>query len=180
MYLVLFGVGAGFIIISLVVGELAEVEGSSVFSFFKPTIIAVFMVVTGGVGMLLSPDFLDFGMVGGAGIVLFISVVSGLFVTGLLNRLVLIPMHRAQNTSAFHKQDTIGMTAEVISPIPQGGYGKIRYNISGSTVTSPAKSEDGNEVSSGETVEIIYIEKNTYFVRRQNAEAFDTAQRVEN
>jgi membrane-bound ClpP family serine protease len=87
-------------------------------------------------------------------------------VAGLLNRFVIIPLYKAQNTSAFNMQDTIGTHATVISPIPQGGYGKIRYNISGSVVTSPAKSEDGREIKAGEAVDIIYVEKNTYFVRK--------------
>ena len=166
MYLVIFGVGAAFIILSLVVGEFANIEvgseGFSLGSFLRPMLIAVFMVVTGGLGLLLTPR-LDF--VGSGGLILFLCVLSGLTVAGLVNRFILIPMHRAQNTSTFNKQDTIGSAAEIISPIPQGGYGKIRYNVSGSFVTSPAKSEDGNPISRGESVEIIYIEKNTYFVR---------------
>ncbi|MCL2198378.1 MAG: hypothetical protein FWB80_05605 [Defluviitaleaceae bacterium] len=166
MYLVLFGVGAGFIVISLIVGEMAEVEGSTVFSFFRPTLIAVFMVVMGGVGLILSRGFAEHEFFGWDGIVLFSSVVSALVVSGLINRFILIPMYRAQNTSTFNIQDTIGVCAEVISPIPQGGYGKIRYNISGSTVTSPAKSDDGNPIATGENVDIIYVEKNTYFVRK--------------
>ena len=167
MYLILFGVGAGFIIISLIIGELGDVEAPLGFTFFKPKLIAIFMVVMGGLGFLLTPNF-DF--IGGGGIVLFISFFSGLAIAGLINRFVIIPMQKAQNTSAFHVQDTIGTFAEIISPIPQGGYGKIRYNVSGSVVTSPAKSEDGSAISQGENVEIIYIEKNTYFVRRQNDE----------
>ncbi|MCL2386116.1 MAG: NfeD family protein [Defluviitaleaceae bacterium] len=165
MYFVIFGVGAGFILISLIVGELFEIEGTSVFSFMRPTLIAIFMVVMGGLGLLLTPRI---DWVGGAGIVLFISVVSGLLIAGLINRFILIPLHKAQNTSAFNIQDTIGVVAEVVSPIPQGGYGKIRYNISGSVVTSPAKCDDNSAIACGETVEIIYIEKNTYFVRRQS------------
>lgn len=166
MYLVLFGVGAGFILISLFVGELAEVEGSTSFSFFKPTLIAVFMVVMGGVGLLLTHGFAEHEFFGWSGIVLFVSMVSALLTAGVINRFVLVPMRRAQNTSTFNIQDTIGVIAEVISPIPQGGYGKIRYNISGSTVTSPAKSDDGNPIANGENVDIIYVEKNTYFVRK--------------
>ncbi|MCL2216389.1 MAG: NfeD family protein, partial [Defluviitaleaceae bacterium] len=100
-----------------------------------------------------------------AGIVMAVSVTGGLVAAALVNRFVIIPLHRAQNTSSFDKQATIGAQAEVISRIPQGGYGKIRYNISGSVVTSPARSEDGNEIKRGDKVEIIYIEKNTYFVR---------------
>ncbi|MCL1844747.1 MAG: NfeD family protein [Defluviitaleaceae bacterium] len=168
LYFILFGIGAGFILISLVVGELGELGGfdggSSGFAFFKPKLIAVFLVASGAIGLILTPN-LYFPGVGG--IILFISVTGGLLTAGLFNRLVIIPLNRAQNTSAFNIQDTIGTTADVISPIPQGGYGKIRYNISGSVVTSPAKSEDGNQISAGTRVEIIYVEKNTYFVRRE-------------
>jgi len=163
VYLILLGVGAGFILISLLVGEFAEVEGSAFFSFLRPTLVAVFMVVTGGIGLMLSPRLVQFG---GGGIVFVLSVVGGLAIAGLINRFVIIPLHRAQNTSAYNIQDTIGTAAKVISPIPQGGYGKISYSMSGSVVTSPAKSEDGNAISCGENVEIIYIEKNTYFVRK--------------
>jgi len=164
MYLVLFGVGLGFVVLSLVIGNFFSGEGIG-FSIFQPKLIAAFMIVTGGLGLLLTPRLGTIG--GGEGLVLFASVTGGLVVAALINRFVIIPLNRAQNTSTFDKQATIGVSAEVVSKIPQGGYGKIRYNISGSTVTSPAKSEDGNQIQSGEYVEIIYIEKNTYFVRPQ-------------
>ncbi|MCL2355993.1 MAG: NfeD family protein [Defluviitaleaceae bacterium] len=168
MYLVLFGIGAGFILISLIAGEIGEIGefdgGSAGFAFFKPKLIAIFLVVTGAIGLILVPK-LDFD--GARGIILFASVTGGLVVAGLFNRFVMIPLNRAENTSSFNIQDTIGTHANVSSPIPQGGYGKIRYNVSGSVVTSPAKSEDGNPIPAGVRVEIIYVEKNTYYVRRE-------------
>jgi len=163
MYLVLFGVGIGFVLISLILGGMVEVEGVSFFSFLKPTLIAVFLMVMGGIGLLFDSVFVT---ALGDGLVLFASFLGGLGAAGLVNRFVLIPLQRAQNTSAFFKQNTLGTSAEVIEPIPQGGYGKIRYNVSGSVVTSPAKSEDGNAISRGTNVEIFYIDKNTYVVRK--------------
>ncbi|MCL2500230.1 MAG: NfeD family protein [Defluviitaleaceae bacterium] len=161
MYLVMFGVGVGFIVLSLIIGEVAEIDGT-LFGFLKPSLIAIFLAVMGGIGLILSPR-----MDGLPLIVAFISFACGLFVAGLLNRLVIVPLQKAQNTSAFNMQDTIGTCAVVISPIPKDGYGKIRYNISGSVVTGPAKSEDGGEVHAGEQVDILFVEKNTYFVRRK-------------
>jgi membrane protein implicated in regulation of membrane protease activity len=158
----MFGVGVGFILLTLIIGEMAEIDGT-LFGFLKPSLIAIFLVVMGGIGLILSPR-----MVGLPLMVAFISFVCGILVAGLLNRFVIVPLQKAQNTSAFNMQDTIGTQAVVISPIPQSGYGKIRYNISGSVVTSPAKSEDGGEVRTGEQVDIVYVERNTYFVRRKN------------
>jgi len=160
MYLVMFGVGLGFIVLALLIGEVAEMDGS-VFGFLKPSLIAIFLVVMGGLGMILTPRLEGLPL-----LVAVIGFMGALFVAGVINRLVIIPLQKAQNTSAFNMQDTIGIQATVISPIPRGGYGKIRYNISGSVVTSPAKSEDGAAVKAGEAVSIVYVEKNTYFVRR--------------
>jgi len=160
MYLVMFGVGVGFVVFALLIGEFANLEGT-MFGFLKPSLIAIFLTVMGGLGLILTPLLAGLPL-----IVMLISFMAALFVAGVIDRLVIKPLQRAQNTSAFHMQDTIGISATVISPIPQGGYGKIRYNISGSVVTSPAKSEDGAGIKAGEVVSIVYVEKNTYFVRR--------------
>ena len=161
MYMVMFGVGVGFIVLALIIGEVAEIDGT-LFGFLKPSLIAIFLVVMGGIGLIFSSRLPELPL-----IVLFISFFSGIIVAGLINRFVIVPLHKAQNTSAFNMQDTIGIIATVISPIPQGGYGKIRYNISGSVVTSPAKSENGESVTAGEQVNIVYVEKNTYYVRKE-------------
>jgi len=165
MYLVFFIVGVGFIALSVIFDAFFDGPGSPI-AILQPKLIAAFLTVTGGIGLILN---IRWGTGSGDLLVLTISVLSGLFIAALLNRLVIIPLKRAQNTSAFDKQATIGTIAKIISPIPQGGYGKISYNISGSTVTSPAKSEDGGEIKNGEHVNIVYIEGGTYFVRKQEA-----------
>ena len=170
LYLVFLGVGVGFVILSFIFGEFADFECGSAFQFFRPNLIAVFLIVTGGLGFLLH---------GGAiyamgAIILFAFCAScGVAMAALLHRMVIIPLQKAQNTSTFNMHDTVGIEAEVISPIPQGGYGKIKYNVSGSVVTSPAKSEDGNPIKNGEAVEIIYVEGNTYFVRAERVTAVE-------
>ena len=121
-------------------------------------------MVAGGVGLILERMPITEQL--GYSFALVIAGLAGVAVAGLMNRFILIPLERAQNTSAFNIQDTIGKTAHVIERIPQGGYGKIKYAISGSSVTSPAKSEDGGGIAAGDSVEIISIEKNTYYVRK--------------
>ena len=162
MYVVFFGVGIGFLLLSLVADAMLDFEGFG-FALLQPKIIAIFMLVTGGVGLALNAQS---GFLLMPTIILIISVVSGLLVAGLIYRFVIVPLKKAENTSTFKKEDTIGSTAEVVSPIPKGGYGKIRYNVSGSVVTGPAKSEDDNEVKTGEKVFIMDIDKGTYLVRR--------------
>ena len=163
MYVIFFGIGVGFVVLSFLIGALVDIEGGP-WAILQPKLIAVFLTVTGGVGMILSARWEGFFT---GGLVLLISGFSGLIVAALINRFIIVPLHKAQNTSAHDKQATIGQVAKVISPIPEGGYGKIRYSISGSVVTSPAKCEDGGAVKNGENVDIIYIEGGTYYVRRQ-------------
>jgi len=161
VYVIFFIVGAGFIFISFIADFVVAETGP--LAFLQPKLIAVFLMVTGGLGIMLS-NRID--GIFSTGIVLTISVLSGLLIAGIINRFIIVPLIKAQNTSAFNKQATIGTVAKIISPIPVGGYGKIRYSVSGSTVTSPAKSEDGGGIKNGEEVAIVYIEGGTYFVRR--------------
>ena len=164
MYAVFFGIGIGFIVLSLVLGGLLDINGIG-FGFLKPTLIAVFLVVAGGIGLILTPRL---GEAPGAGIVLAISLVGGVAVASAVNSFVIVPLYAAQNTSTFDKEDTIGANARVISRIPRGGYGKISYSFSGSIVTGPAKSEDGSEIEIGTDTQIVRIEGSTYFVKSPN------------
>ncbi len=88
----------------------------------------------------------------------------GLFTAFLMFRLIIVPLNKAQNTSAVEIQSLIGHDAVVTEKIPQGGFGKITYRINGNIYSAPSKSEDGNEISRNTYVEIAHIEKNTYFV----------------
>jgi len=165
MYTIFFIIGIGFVGISFLLGAVADTEVGGPLSFLQPKLIAMFLLVTGGIGLILTAA--DFDWFFSEAVILAISISCGVVVAGVVHRFVIVPLRRAQNTSTYDKQATIGTWATIISPIPQGGYGKIRYSISGSTVTSPAKSEDGGEINNGENVAIVYIEGSTYFVRRE-------------
>jgi len=157
MYFILLGIGAGFILISLVIGELFEVEGVR-FSFLSPTLIAAGLGVMGVTGLLLT------NLIPGL-FVFFFSAAAGIGVSFLMNHFILKPLHKMQNTSTHDKHDLIGTIAKVALSIPQNGYGKIRYTVNGSIVTSPAKTENGDGIKKDTEVSILYIKDNTYYVR---------------
>lgn len=160
MYLVLLIVGAGFILLSLIFGEVFSLEGLGA-PFIQPPVIALALAVTGGVGLLLSPSM-------GSYLAFPFSAAAGLFTGFLLYRFVILPMRRMEHTSSHDKQSLIGSTARVVLTIPQGGYGKIKYNVTGSFVTSPAKSEDGTTINKDTDVVISYIKNNAYYVRERS------------
>lgn len=167
---VCFGVGAGYTIISFFIGEIFDIGNfDSHFDFgtsispLKPSVIAAFLTVFGGIGSLLIKDE-KFSLM----LIIIISFIIAFLIAYILYRLVIVPLSKAQNTSAVEKQSLIGLTAKVTVKIPQGKFGKITYYVNGNTYSAPAKAENGCEIEKYEAVEIILIQKNIFYVRKKN------------
>ena len=160
LFTIAFGVGLGYTVISLVLGNLLDMGDldNSAFSPLRPAPISAFLIVFGGVGLLFY-ETLGFSMV------LIISAALGLVISYGVIRFVLMPLQRAQSTSTVDRYELVGYSAVVREKIPQDGYGKISLNVNGSNFSSPAKSENGEEINTGTNVEIVSIENNTYFVK---------------
>ncbi len=172
LFYICFGVGVGYIFIGFILGEvvgLIDFDGDfdlgGTISPLKPSVLAAFLTVFGGVGLIAQSRI-------GLSLAFFVSGLAGLSVSYLFYRFIIIPLYKAQNTSAVEIQSLIGHNATVTEFIPQGRYGKITYFVNGNTYSAPAKSEDGNEIKRNEAVEIVYIEKNTYYVRRKIDNAY--------
>lgn len=171
LFWVCFGVGVGYTIISFLMGQLFDFfdfDGSfeigSNISPLKPAVIAAFITVFGGTGIILMKYNIIFL------VSLSISFALAFAVAFVIYKFVIVQLYKAQNTSAVEQQKLIGQRAKVSLTIRQGGYGKITYIINGNTYNSPAKTEDGCELKSGEEVEIVYIDKNTYYVKKLKEE----------
>ena len=165
LFFVAFGIGAGFVLISFLIGEFSgEIEVESTLSFIKPSVVSSFLVVFGIVGILLEVG----GVLSAFPMINFgIAFFAGFITCLALNHFILIPLRKLENTSAADRQMLVGLEAQVIEKIPQGGYGKISFSINDNKHNAPAKSEDGNQIERHSSVEIIYIEKSTYFVREK-------------
>lgn len=165
LFFISFGVGVGYVLLSFILGnllDLGEYEGGSGMSFLRPAPISAFLIVFGGLGLIFYHNhglFLALGVAGTA----------ALFVSYFLVKFILMPLHRAQNTSTTVKESFIGHTATVSDKILENSFGKISFFVNGSNFTSPAKSTTGQSISQGTLVEIVYIENNTYFVRESEA-----------
>ena len=160
MFIIFLGVGVGYAVIGFVLGEILGCGNSSAngVSLFKSPVIATFVIVFGGAGLLLLRSFPPLTT-------LLLACLIGAAAAFLLYRWVIFPLYMAQNTTAIEIQSLIGHTAKVTEKIPQGKFGKITYTVNDSIYTAPAKSEDGNEIPRNASVKIIYIENHTYYVR---------------
>ncbi|MDL2248208.1 NfeD family protein [Tyzzerella sp. OttesenSCG-928-J15] len=191
LFKVCFGVGVGYAVISFLLGEVLEfagfggidggadvdldldldidldfdidtdvdfsTAGGGTVTPLKPACIGTFISVFGGMGIILLPHM-------GGLLAAMVAATLGLIAAYIIYRFVVVPLHKAQNTSAVEKQSLIGSRAMVSEKIPQGQFGKITYYVNGNTYSAPAKSEDGNEIARNSDVEIVHIEKNTYYV----------------
>jgi len=169
-FFICFGVGVGYITLAFIIGEALssfDFDGDTGFdgkvSPFKLSVLAAFLTVFGGTGLILNNRMLTF-------LALLCAVIFGFIAAFIIYRFILVPLYKAQSTSAAEKQSFIGCIATVSEYIPQEKYGKITYRMNGNTYTAPAKSEDGAEIKRNEEVVIVHIEKNTYLVRRFSLE----------
>lgn len=168
VFFITFGVGIGYVVLSFALGNLLDLgdfeggEGSGAFGFLRPAPISAFLIVFGGIGLLFYDRF-------GFFVALGIAIVAGLCISYFLVKFILMPLHKAQNTSTIEKEQFIGHAATVSSKILKEGFGKISFHVNGSNFTSPAKCVSGDEIPTGKLVEIVYIENNTYFVKESEA-----------
>ena len=160
LFTILLGVGAGYAVIGFLLGEVLGHSDTDVthISPLKPHVIATFVIVFGGAGLLLVRVLPPLTAVP-------LAALLGVAAAFLLFRFIVVPLSKAQNTTAVEIQSLIGHRAQVTEKIPQGQFGKITYKVNDSTYTAPAKSESGSEIARSTYVEIVYIEKNAYYVR---------------
>lgn len=172
VFQVCFFVGVTLIVLSLIFGTVLDVFGmegldlgidflgNAIFIPISPTLIVLFSTVFGGIGWILTdyvkflPLFLE----------ILIAVISGLFVSTMIQVFVLAPLKKAQNTSTPDAKELVGLNAVVSETIFKGGFGEIRYVINGNSYVSPAKSTNGEEIKTGKDVAICWIEDYVFYV----------------
>ena len=181
MYLVCFGVGLLFTLVSAVFGHLFgghdghmdvgtggqaeagfEHTGMPGISPFSPTTIALFITAFGGFGMIFSsaestrPSFISIPL----------SLLCSLVVAAAVLWLFATVFHKTQSSSESHLGTMLGHTATVITPIPANGVGEIAYIQGGTRYTAPAREVDGAAVANGKTVKITRVSESQFYVTR--------------
>lgn len=174
VYKIAFITGILYAVVSLVLGHLFDAvdvdmdfDGDFHIPFFtilpiKPITIITFITVFGGVGIMCSNR-------GIASLFTFLIAIGlSYFISMLVYRLVMIPLYKAQNTSAASQRDLIGIDAIVKSSIMEKGFGQISYVKNGNTYDSPAKHVKGEYIEKGTKVFVVDIKENVYYVEKKN------------
>jgi membrane protein implicated in regulation of membrane protease activity len=145
-------------------------------SLFSPLVMACFVTAFGGFGIVFS----GFKPTENVWISAPLSI-AGAFCFAFLVLLVFNAVFsRTQSSSESQVGTLTGLTASIITPIPDQGVGEIAYVQGGTRYTAPARSESGVAIPGGQAVKIIRIAGTQFYVEpiKRTAEASPANQQV--
>lgn len=132
----------------------------------KPVVIAVFLTIFGGVGIIAHKNNLT------SRLSLILALVIAISISFLIFRFILVPLHRMQSKEVVGQNELIGHIAKAVLTIKEDECGKIAYTINGNTYSAPARSENKETIDKGEEVVIVNIEHNIFYVKKLKEEGF--------
>ena len=179
-YLVCFGVGLLFTIVSALMADVfgghdgggghdgagghaeAGFDSNDMpgFSPLSPTILASFITAFGGFGMVFS----KIEATQSPWLSAPLALASGFVIALLVFLMFRAIFNRTQGSSEARVSKLVGTTGTIITPIPNNGVGEIAYVIGGSRYTAPARSVSGAEVANGAAVKIARIVGSQFYV----------------
>ena len=129
-------------------------------SIFSPIIMAAFVTAFGGFGTIFS----QIEATRAAWLSAPLAAICAVATTSVLLWTLRQLFRRTQSSSESHVGGLVGMSATVLTPIPQHGVGEIAYVDNGSRYTAPARTESGCAVTSGQTVKIQRVVGTQFYV----------------
>ena len=149
-FLVIGAVGLGLLVVALVFGEVLDVFDIDVGGgFLSGPVIGSFLAAF-GFGGALAMYGADLGVTGGAAAGLAGGVVVG-GIAGVATRsLMSMPTDESVRTS-----DLVGLSAIVVTPIPEGGFGEVNVSHLGQTLKYNARARQSVDV--GDTVTVVAV-----------------------
>ncbi|MEE8389499.1 MAG: NfeD family protein [Anaerolineae bacterium] len=189
VYFFLFALGVGYALIAAVTGGLSHIDIPGIdlhpgeadihldipfvhdisqdvdypeigLSPLSPITIATFITTFGGVGLIVN-SLADLSSALG----LLISTASGLALAGAMYLVYARVLMAVQASSEVEVGDLVGLTAEVIAPIPEGNVGEVVLVARGTRARSTARSADRPAIPRGTMVEIVKEVGNVVIVR---------------
>jgi hypothetical protein len=162
LLIVLFVIGVGYAVLSLIVGDVFGLEfHTGELPFLSPTIIATFLTVFGGIGYMLLHNT-NWSALPVAGLSLLIA----LGVSSVVLFLVVIPLQAAQKGTALSAKEMIGLEAKVIISIEALRLGEIVYEQGGTRHSAPAKAIEETVIPQGTQVRILGEMAGTFVVEK--------------
>jgi membrane protein implicated in regulation of membrane protease activity len=129
-------------------------------SFFSPTVLASFVTAFGAFGLIFS----KIEATSSVWLSAPLATVSGGAIAAVTFWFFNVMFNKTQSSSESRQSTVVGMTASVLSPIPERGVGEIAYVQANSRYTAPARAEGNVAIAAGETVKITRIVGTQFYV----------------
>jgi membrane protein implicated in regulation of membrane protease activity len=179
VYLFCLIVGAAFVLGSAVFGHMfgggdghvagsgghaeagADGSDSPGVSMFSPTILASFVTAFGGIGIILQ----QFPSTKPPMVSALLAALGASIMAAVLLWVMRQVFAHSESSSESQVATLKGMSATIITPIPENGVGEIAYVQAGTRYTAAARTENGEAVPSGRAVTITSIVAGQFFVK---------------
>jgi membrane-bound ClpP family serine protease len=131
------------------------------YDFIQPMTLVGGVTIFGGMGILLH----EYTSLKALFIIIFALVIS-LFLSVLMYFFYIKPMSHAENSTGYSIMEHVGKLGEVITPIPQDGYGEILLKVGAGITNEIAGSYDGIEIEAGVRVVVVEVEDSVLYVSK--------------
>jgi hypothetical protein len=129
-------------------------------SAFSPTVIAIFITAFGAFGLI----FTRYEATRSPMLSAPLAVAGGMVTAGAVLTVLRSLFRHTQGSSESKVSSVVGMTATVITPIPEHAVGEIAYVQAGCRYTAPAREEQGRPVANGQAVRVTRIVGSQFYV----------------
>jgi membrane protein implicated in regulation of membrane protease activity len=130
------------------------------FPFFSPLALATVVAAIGGWGLIAK-----FGLHAGDGASLAIALPCALATAYGVTYAGWKLVSGSRGSSVIRMAEMVGTSAEVTTPIPQGGLGEAATMVGGERYTAPAREAQGQAVARGALVTVVAVAGSTLVVR---------------
>ena len=133
-------------------------------SFFSPTVLSCFVTAFGAFGLI----FTRIEATNSPWVSAPLAVIGGGIVAGIAFLIFNAMFKKTQSSSESRVASVVGMTASIITPVPENGVGEIAYVQGGTRYNAPARSEKGVAISQGAPVKITRVVGTQFYVEPTN------------
>ncbi|GGH73678.1 membrane protein implicated in regulation of membrane protease activity [Pullulanibacillus pueri] len=144
----------GSFVIAILLFFLGDIFDGILDGFFHPLLIFGTLAVISGTGIILT-TYTSLSV----SLVLIIGLILGSVTYISLYYFLIIPLSRAESSNAHSIRDYEGRMAEVITTIPEHGYGEVYIPSAIGSQNETAKSFDGIKILSGQRVVIVQVDE---------------------
>ena len=176
IFLTLGGIGFLFLMLSLVIGDVFDAldfdfdfdgSGGSGFGILDSRVISMFLVAFGFIGAVA----LQLGV--GALIGTLIGIGSGLILGGIVFAFGYYLVSNEGEDPPVTNRELVKHSAKVIVDIKPDSIGQISFNVRQQRIDKLARTRDGKEIKTGETVFVEEIAGNEFIVSSMDIDNYE-------